>query len=44
VLSGLKVGERVVTDGGFMLKSKLKAASIGEGEEKEEKEKAEGRR
>lgn len=44
VLSGLKVGERVVTEGGFMLKSKLKAASIGEGEEKEEKEKAEGRR
>ena len=44
VLSGLKVGERVVTDGGFMLKSKLKAASIGEGEEKEEQEKAEGRR
>lgn len=39
VLSGLKVGERVVTEGGFMLKSKLKAASIGEGEEKEEKEK-----
>jgi cobalt-zinc-cadmium efflux system membrane fusion protein len=39
VLSGLKVGERVVTEGGFMLKSKLKAASIGEGEEKEEQEK-----
>ena len=38
VLSGLKVGERVVTEGGFMLKSKLKAASIGEGEEKEEAE------
>lgn len=35
VLTGLKAGERVVTDGAFMLKSKLKAASIGEGEEKE---------
>lgn len=39
VLVGLKAGERVVTEGGFMLKSKLKAASIGEGEEKEEQEK-----
>lgn len=39
VLVGLKAGERVVTAGGFMLKSKLKAASIGEGEEKEEQEK-----
>lgn len=36
VVTGLKVGERVVTDGAFMLKSKLKAASIGEPEEKEE--------
>ena len=41
VLAGLKAGERVVTEGGFMLKSKLKAASIGEGEEREQ---AEGRR
>jgi cobalt-zinc-cadmium efflux system membrane fusion protein len=39
VLVGLKAGERVVTEGGFMLKSKLKAASIGEGGEKEEQEK-----
>ncbi len=39
VLAGLKAGERVVTEGGFMLKSKLKVASIGEGEEKEEQEK-----
>ena len=39
VLAGLKAGERVVTEGGFMLKSKLKAGSIGEGEEKEEQEK-----
>lgn len=38
VLAGLKLGERVVTDGAFMLKSKLKAASIGEPEEAEEKE------
>ena len=38
VLAGLKTGERVVTDGAFMLKSKLKAGSIGEGEEKEEQE------
>ncbi len=38
VQAGLKAGERVVTEGGFMLKSKLKAASIGEGEEKEEQE------
>ena len=38
VLAGLKVGERVVTDGAFMLKSKLKAASIGEAEEDEKKE------
>lgn len=37
---GLKAGERVVTDGAFMLKSKLKAGSIeAEGEEDEEKEK-----
>jgi cobalt-zinc-cadmium efflux system membrane fusion protein len=41
VVAGLKPGERVVTDGAFMLKSKLKAASIGEGEEDEEKEKKE---
>ena len=38
VLAGLKLGERVVTDGAFMLKSKLKAASIGEPEDAEEKE------
>jgi cobalt-zinc-cadmium efflux system membrane fusion protein len=38
VIAGLKRGERVVTDGAFMLKSKLKAASIGEGEEKEKEE------
>ena len=38
VLAGLGAGERVVTEGGFMLKSKLKAASIGEGEEEEEAE------
>lgn len=43
VLAGLKIGERVVTDGAFMLKSKLKAGSIGEGEEKEEQE-AKGKR
>ena len=40
VTAGLRAGERVVTDGAFMLKSKLKAASIGEGEEGE----GEGRR
>jgi cobalt-zinc-cadmium efflux system membrane fusion protein len=39
VASGLKPGERVVTDGAFMLKSKLKAASIGVSEEDEEKKK-----
>lgn len=38
VMTGLKVGDRVVTDGAFMLKSKLKAASIGEGEEEEKEE------
>ncbi len=38
VQAGLKPGDRVVTDGAFMLKSKLKAASIGEGEEKEKEE------
>lgn len=38
VHGGLKAGERVVTTGAFMLKSKLKASSIeAEGEEKEEK-------
>ena len=38
VLEGLKAGERVVTTGAFMLKSKLKASSIqAEGEEKEKK-------
>ena len=36
VMAGLKTGERVVIEGAFMLKSKLKAGSIGEGEEKEE--------
>lgn len=36
VLTGLQAGDRIVTDGAFMLKSKLKAASIGEGEEEEE--------
>lgn len=36
VLEGLKAGERVVTTGAFMLKSKLKASSIeAEGEEEE---------
>jgi cobalt-zinc-cadmium efflux system membrane fusion protein len=40
VTAGLRAGERVVTDAAFMLKSKLKAASIGEGEEGE----GEGRR
>lgn len=39
VQAGLTAGERVVTEGGFMLKSKLKAASIGEGDETEEQEK-----
>lgn len=39
VLAGLKPGERVVTEGAFMLKSKLRAASIGEGAERDEKEK-----
>jgi cobalt-zinc-cadmium efflux system membrane fusion protein len=38
---GLKTGERVVTDGAFMLKSKLKAATIGEGEEEEKEKKPE---
>ncbi|MGH9659585.1 MAG: efflux RND transporter periplasmic adaptor subunit, partial [Bryobacteraceae bacterium] len=38
VLAGLKSGERVVTDGAFMLKSKLKAASIGESAEREKEE------
>lgn len=38
VLDGLKAGERVVTTGAFMLKSKLKASSIeAEGEEEEKK-------
>lgn len=37
ITAGLTPGDRVVTEGGFMLKSKLKAASIGEGEEHEEK-------
>jgi cobalt-zinc-cadmium efflux system membrane fusion protein len=38
VMEGIKAGERVVTVGAFMLKSKLKASSIeAEGEEKEEK-------
>ncbi len=38
--TGLKAGERVVTDGAFMLKSKLKAGSIeAEGGEDEEKKK-----
>ena len=38
VLEGVKAGERVVTTGAFMLKSKLKASSIeAEGEEEEEK-------
>ena len=37
VLEGLKAGERVVTTGAFMLKSKLQASSIeAEGEEEEE--------
>ena len=40
VVDGLKAGDRVVTTGAFMLKSKLKAASIeSEGEENEKKEK-----
>ena len=38
VMAGLKTGERVVVEGAFMLKSKLKAGSIGEGEGKEEQE------
>jgi cobalt-zinc-cadmium efflux system membrane fusion protein len=38
VRAGLKAGELVVTDGAFMLKSKLKASSIGEGEETRERE------
>lgn len=37
VAEGLAKGDRVVTTGAFMLKSKLNAASIGEGEEAEEK-------
>lgn len=37
VLAGLQAGERIVTDGAFMLKSKLKAGSIGEGEEEEKR-------
>lgn len=42
VLEGLKAGERIVTQGAFMLKSKLKAGSIeAEGEEEEEEEKEE---
>lgn len=36
VLAGLKAGERVVVEGAFMLKSKLKSGLIGEGEGKEE--------
>lgn len=44
VVAGLATGERVVTEGAFMLKSKLKAASIGEGEEHEEQERGRGGR
>ena len=43
VLAGLKTGERVVTEGAFMLKSKLKAATLGEGEAKEDAEKKPGK-
>lgn len=44
ILEGLKSGERVVTQGAFMLKSKLKAGSIeAEGDEDEEKKEEKGK-
>ena len=40
IVAGLKAGERVVIEGAFMLKGKLKAGSIeAEGEEEEEENK-----
>lgn len=44
ILEGLKSGERVVTQGAFMLKSKLKAGSIeAEGDEEEEEKEEKGK-